>query len=316
MSTKFPGLEVAIVNPTRARGNKKGKAVARKRARTKGGQFKKTTTRRRANRESNPRRRRRRRRRSPATSSSAPVRRRRRRNPSDGGGRAPIRSQGMWPLRGADYRMVLPMLAQKVLTALVVTKWGETGRLMAKQGNSSHFAGRSWPLRNYVMSFGVGVVGAKLVGARFGKKAGEFFYLSNIADMGERMLWSEVFNNTSWGPKYFGQSPADQMAALRSMPMGYDPGQADAMAGYAMPGAIYETPSGRFMLDNQRRWQPMQGELVAADSGFDGFGSTLTAADSGFDGFGHALPAGVDDLGARYRRDGAADPYQSNWMTY
>jgi hypothetical protein len=320
MTTKFPGLEVAIVNPSRKRASSKGKkTVARKRRRKSNGQFTKGSgapparrrRRRRANPESNPAPRRRRRR----ASSSSP--RRRRRNP-EAGDRVGLRSGGMWPLRGTDYKLVLPILAQKVLTALVVTKWGEQGRLMSKDGNVSNYAGRSWPLRNYIMSFAVGAVGAKLVGSRFGRKMGEMFYLSNIGDMGARMLWSELFNNTKWGPKYFGQSPETQMDALRAM--AYDPNQADAMAGAAMPGAIMDTPSGRFMLDNQRCWQPMQGfgdSLVAADRGFDGFGDSLVAADRGFDGFGrygHALPPGTEDAEARYHRSGAVDSYNSTYM--
>jgi len=306
MSTKFPGMEVAIVNPSDPK-KKKRKKMATKR--DSSGRFKKKTTKtktRKRRRKSNPappaRRRRRRR-----ASTPARARRRRRSNPSP----MALKSQGMWPIKGTNVTLALPMLGQKLLTALVVKKWGQDGSLISNQASSSAFAGKSWPLRNYLMQAAVTVIGAKLVASRFGREHGQMWYLSGLADMGERLLWAEVFNKFSWGQKLFGQSPTDEMAALRAM--AYDPNQANVLGSHAMPGAVYDTPSGRFILGNQGNWQPMQGELVTADPSFDG---ELVTADPSLDGLGHYLPPGTEDREARFHASGSEDPYASTWMAY
>lgn len=319
MSSTLPAMEVAIINPT---GAKKMST-----ARNKKGQFKKGGRRRKA-RKKNPTvyaraapRRRRRRRRRASTRGTTPARRRRRRpNPLGGGDKMPLKSQGMWPLKSGNLQLLLPMMGAKLAMAYAVRRWGNTGGLMGK-GATSEFAGDSWTFRNYAIGFGTTYLGAKLIATRFGRKWGEAWWLAGMSDMITRLVWTEAISKWKWGREAFGQdSAAEQMAALRQMSggMGYDPGQADALAGACMPGAVMDTPSGRFVLDNQKRWQPMQGgmggfgdELVAARSGFDGFGDELVQARSDFDGMGHALPPGTDDHRARYTRSGAVDPYSN-----
>lgn len=313
----YGDLEVAIVNPrgdnmASTKRNKKGQFMKRGKGGGKG------------KRKSNPRR-------SSSSSSSStdagghkkrrrprrPGRRRgrRRANPRSSG--VPFSSQGMWPIKGTNWADVIPMISNKALVALAVKRWGnKSGGLMGPE-QTSDFVGRSWTFRDYAIGFGVSFLGAKLVASRFGRQWGELFWLQGIADMGARMLWTEAFARSKMLKEWFGayDDPAAQMAVLSQMD-GY--GREQLVPGYGnlAPGAVMDTPSGRFMLNQHGQMVAMQGSLVQASRQYDG---SLVAANARYDGvvqasrrydgYGHAI--GTPSKRARYQYTGSRNAYST-----
>lgn len=321
----YGDLSVAVVNP---RGKKRTKrTMAKTPPRGKDGKFKKgggkkrRPARRKNEREENPRPRKKRRKRRAAGSYRAPPRtRRRKRNPR--GERADLRGQGMWPIKSGVLDNVLPMIANKALVALAVKRWGSGKGGLMGPASSSDYVGRSWTFRDYGIAFGVTFLGAKLTAARLGRQWGEMFWLQGVADMGARLLWTEGFARSKKLTEWFGayDDPASQMALLSQMDGGGAYG-AELVPGYGsyQPGAIVETPSGRFLMDNNGQWQSMQG-LIAANRQYDG---SVVAARPRFDGLvpasrqydghlGHAMDG--NQARARYQGTGSGDPYATGYQ--
>ncbi len=298
----YGDFEVAVVNPREPMAKKKRKTPPR----AKNGRFKKGGSssggsRKKPARTENPRRPRRK---------GGGGRRRRRRNPR--GEQVAIRSQGAWPLKSGNLDLVAPMVLNKLLVALVVKKWGSgDGKGLLGPGASSDFVGSSWTFRDYGLGFLATYAGAKIVAARMGRQWGEAFWLTGVADMAARLVWTEGIARSPKLRDWFGQYEDPNMAVLREM---------NGFGAY-QPGAIIESPSGRFMLDSNNQWQAMQGDLVPANPQYDGmlvpanpqYDGNVVAARPGFDGrFGHAI--NTPSQQARYQRTGSEDPYSTVWQ--
>lgn len=296
----YQDFEISIVNPRETKKMAKHKTPPR----NKKGQFKKggksssggsSSSK---SRESNPRKG------SRKSGSRKGKRRPPRRRANPRGEREGFRAQGMWPLNRGNMDLVAPAVMNKLLVALVVKKWGSDKGGLLGPGESSDFVGRSWTFRDYGLAFLASFAGAKVVASRMGKNWGDMFWLTGVSDMAARLLWTEGIARSDSLQKWFGQyDDAAGMAALRDMRG-------------VQPGAVLETPGGRYMLDNADGWTAMQG-IVTTASRYDGVPVTANRYDgvvqaSAYDGFGHAIDTPSPQ--ARYQRTGAADPYASVYL--
>ncbi len=299
----LPPFKVRVVNP-----RKKGKTMAKKK--------RKKSTRRRKRRRNPATPARTSRARAPArrrSSRAAPRRRRRRCNPGSRG-RA-------WPYGYGPQQMLwygLGHLAQ----AFAVRRFGDAwGKGVMGKNAASPYAGQGWSFKNYLIAVITGYVGAKAIErTKWGKVAAEQVWRSAVDNVIIRMMWTEVLGRSKWAQDTFGQSDAEQMAALRQMngygnlvPAGALGAYHAANPGYGATdasGSVYDDgQGGRFVMNDQGQWVAMQGT---------GYGNLVPAGALGSDyetiaGMGALLDVDVADkafdMQSRLMNQGATDPY-------